>query len=55
MTAHTPGPPAGRSPRAPVLWGIVRSAIQAAAPLGFARQDAAYPADRIAAGQPSWD
>jgi hypothetical protein len=35
MTAHTPGPPAGRSLRAPVLWGIVWGAIQAAAPLGF--------------------
>jgi hypothetical protein len=35
MTAHTPGPPAGGSLRAPVLWGIVLGAIQAAAPLGF--------------------
>jgi hypothetical protein len=35
MTAHTPGPPAGRSLPAPVLWGIVWGVIQAAAPLGF--------------------
>jgi hypothetical protein len=35
MTAHTPRPPAGGSLRAPVLWGIVLGAIQAAAPLGF--------------------
>jgi hypothetical protein len=33
--AHTPNPPAGRSLRAPVLWGVVFGAIQAAAPLGF--------------------
>jgi hypothetical protein len=52
---QTASPLPGRSLRAPVLWGIVWGAIQAAAPLGFARQDAAYPADRIAAGQSSWD
>jgi hypothetical protein len=34
-SAHTPSPPAGRSLRAPVLWGIVFGAIQAAPPLGF--------------------
>jgi hypothetical protein len=28
-------PPAGRSLRAPVLWGVVFGAIQAASPLGF--------------------
>jgi hypothetical protein len=33
--AHTTSPLAGRSLRAPVLWGIVFGAIQAAAPLGF--------------------
>jgi hypothetical protein len=33
--AHAPSPPAGRSLRAPVLWGIAWGAIQAAAPLGF--------------------
>jgi hypothetical protein len=33
--APTPSPPTGRSLRAPVLWGIVWGAIQAAAPLGF--------------------
>jgi hypothetical protein len=33
--AHTPSPLAGRSLRAPVLWGIVWGVIQAAAPLGF--------------------
>ncbi len=33
--AHTPSPLAGRSLRAPVLWGIVWGAIQAASPLGF--------------------
>ena len=33
--AHPPSPPAERSLRAPVLWGIVWGAIQAAAPLGF--------------------
>jgi hypothetical protein len=33
--AHTPGPLAGRSLRAPVLWGVVFGAIQAASPLGF--------------------
>jgi hypothetical protein len=32
---QTASPPAGRSLRAPVLWGIVWGAIQAAAPLGF--------------------
>jgi hypothetical protein len=31
----TPSPLAGRSLRAPVLWGVVFGAIQAAAPLGF--------------------
>ena len=31
----TPNPLAGRSLRAPVLWGIVWGVIQAAAPLGF--------------------
>jgi hypothetical protein len=34
-SAHPPSPLAGRSLRAPVLWGIVFGAIQAAAPLGF--------------------
>jgi hypothetical protein len=33
--AHTPSPLAGRPLRAPVLWGVVFGAIQAAAPLGF--------------------
>jgi hypothetical protein len=33
--APTPNPLAGRSLRAPVLWGIVWGVIQAAAPLGF--------------------
>jgi hypothetical protein len=33
--APTPSPPAGRSLHAPVLWGIVLGAIQAAAPRGF--------------------
>jgi hypothetical protein len=32
---RTASPPAGRSLRAPVLWGIVWGGIQAAAPLGF--------------------
>lgn len=32
---RTASPPAGRSLRAPVLWGVVFGAIQAAAPLGF--------------------
>jgi hypothetical protein len=32
---HALGPLAGRSLRAPVLWGVVFGAIQAAAPLGF--------------------
>jgi di/tricarboxylate transporter len=31
----TPNPLAGRSLRAPVLWGIVFGVIQAASPLGF--------------------
>jgi hypothetical protein len=31
----TAKPPTGRSLRAPVLWGLVFGAIQAAAPLGF--------------------
>ena len=31
----TPNPPAGRSLRAPVLWGVVWGVIQAAVPLGF--------------------
>jgi hypothetical protein len=35
IPAHLPSPPAERSLRAPVLWGIVWGAIQAAAPLGF--------------------
>jgi hypothetical protein len=30
-----PDPLAGRSPRAPVLWGVVWGVIQAASPLGF--------------------
>src|SRR3712207_5033657 len=34
-SAQTPSPLAGRSHRAPVLWGIVFGVIQAAAPLGF--------------------
>ena len=33
--APTPGPLTGRSLRAPVLWGVVFGAIQAASPLGF--------------------
>ena len=33
--ADTPGQREGRSLRAPVLWGVVWGAIQAAAPLGF--------------------
>jgi hypothetical protein len=33
--AAKPGPLALRSLRAPVLWGVVFGAIQAAAPLGF--------------------
>jgi hypothetical protein len=32
---RTASPPAGRSLRAPVLWGVVFGAIQAASPLGF--------------------
>jgi hypothetical protein len=32
---RTPSPLAGRSLRAPVLWGVVFGAIQAASPLGF--------------------
>ena len=32
---RTPSPPARRSLRAPVLWGVVWGFIQAAAPLGF--------------------
>ena len=32
---RTARPPAGRSLRAPVLWGLVFGVIQAAAPLGF--------------------
>ena len=32
---RTTSPPAGRSLRAPVLWGVVFGAIQAASPLGF--------------------
>src|SRR4030095_1951404 len=36
MTRHpTPTPLAGRSLRAPVLWGVVVGVIQAASPLGF--------------------
>ena len=31
----TPDPLAGRSLRAPVLWGVVWGVIQAASPLGF--------------------
>ena len=31
----TPNPLAGRSLRAPILWGVVWGVIQAAAPLGF--------------------
>jgi hypothetical protein len=34
-TRDAPSRPAGRSLRAPVLWGIIFGAIQAAAPLGF--------------------
>jgi hypothetical protein len=34
-SAHTPGPQAARSLRAPVLWGVVFGGIQAASPLGF--------------------
>jgi hypothetical protein len=33
--APAPNPLAGRSLRAPVLWGVVWGVIQAAAPLGF--------------------
>jgi hypothetical protein len=33
--AHTQGPPARHSIRAPVLWGLVFGTIQAASPLGF--------------------
>ncbi len=33
--AAAPNPLAGRSLRAPVLWGVVWGVIQAAAPLGF--------------------
>jgi hypothetical protein len=33
--APTPSPLTGRSLRAPILWGVVFGAIQAAAPLGF--------------------
>jgi hypothetical protein len=33
--APTPSPLAGRSLRAPMLWGVVVGAIQAASPLGF--------------------
>jgi hypothetical protein len=33
--AHTTGPLAGRSLRAPVLWGVVVGVIQAASPLGL--------------------
>jgi hypothetical protein len=33
--ARTPSPVAGRSLRAPVLWGVVFGAIQAASPIGF--------------------
>ena len=33
--AHPPNLRAGRSLRAPVLWGVVFGAIQAASPLGF--------------------
>jgi hypothetical protein len=32
---RTASPLAGRSLRAPILWGVVLGAIQAAAPLGF--------------------
>jgi hypothetical protein len=35
MRPPTPNPLAGRSLRAPVLWGVVWGVIQAAAPLGF--------------------
>jgi hypothetical protein len=37
----TPNPLAGRSLRAPVLWGVVWGVIQAAVPLGFWWLDAA--------------
>jgi hypothetical protein len=37
----TPNPLAGRSLRAPVLWGVVFGAIQAASPLGFGWLDPA--------------
>jgi hypothetical protein len=33
--APTPNPVAGRSLRAPILWGVVFGVIQAASPLGF--------------------
>jgi hypothetical protein len=33
--APTPNPLAGRSLRAPILWGAVFGVLQAAAPLGF--------------------
>jgi hypothetical protein len=39
--APTPSPRAGRSLRAPMLWGVVFGAIQAASPLGFWRLDPA--------------
>ena len=35
MRPSTPNPLAGRSLRAPVLWGVVWGVIQAAVPLGF--------------------
>jgi hypothetical protein len=37
----TPNPLAGRSLRAPILWGVVFGVIQAASPLGFWWLDAA--------------
>ena len=33
--APTPNPLAGRSLRAPILWGVVVGVLQAASPLGF--------------------
>ncbi len=39
--APTPSPLTGRSLRAPMLWGVVFGAIQAASPLGFWWLDAA--------------
>jgi hypothetical protein len=45
---HTaaPNPLAGRSLRAPVLWGVVWGVIQAAAPLGFEAPKTLLPEQR---------